>query len=144
MISGGGRPAGTDGVYRYSSPDTTNLGCQPDNTVTAASDERRTTVLLSHWSSKLEDATDISFPVRITGITGGLYQLDIEWIGAGNEMTPGFVTMPVESMRGVLTLPEDVRVPGQSVVRLDIRAEGVAPLSVLTTQAGAASEGACI
>ena len=65
--------------------------------VTAASDESRTTVLLSQWHTRLEDATDITFPTRITGLVDGAYQVDIEWIGAGNEITPGFKTMLVQS-----------------------------------------------
>jgi hypothetical protein len=112
--------------------------------VTAASDESRTTVLLSQWHTRLEDATDITFPTRITGLVDGAYQVDIEWIGAGNEITPGFRTMLVQSRRGVLALPEDVRMPGQSVVRLDIRASGVAPLTVLTESAVVGLAGPCI
>ena len=107
-----------------------------------ASDERRTTVLVSQWHSKLTDADDLAVPVTVEGLPSGTYTVTIEVIGQGTSPAASAVELRVPSVDGRLELPGPVVLRGQAFARLDIRAAGVDPLPPLTGADLAGSHGA--
>jgi hypothetical protein len=98
---------------------------------TAATGGGRTTLLLSQWHSRLVDAGEVDVPVTFTGLADGDYQVTVEVIGQGTSPGSSRTELAATVTGGRLDLPRPVRLRGQALARIDVRAAGVDPLPPL-------------
>ena len=98
--------------------------------VTAASDDDRTTVLVSQWHTDLADAETTRLPVVVDGLTDGTYKVTVEWVGDDKPGPPGRKVLTATATDGRLTI-DPIALAGQSVTRIDITRKA-SPLPPLT------------